>query len=154
MSTEAVIAIINLDDTVRYVDLVNDGDLAGGILLGHYNNFTAANALTSGGVISALRPALQDCIFHALNWGRDKRETITNVETLFGMADVIAGGDDNEFPVYVFDAREYHRDYNVYGEFHYHKMYGTPLMVGSPFTNKQYWKRLAGDGTLHPIQAI
>lgn len=153
MSTQAVIAFINLDNSVRYVDLVNDGDLAGDILLNHYNNYSAAQAVTSGGVISTLHPQLQDCMFHALNWGREKRETVTTVEVLFGLADIIAAASDDYYPcpVYVFDGREYHDDYVLTDHFHYHKMYGSPLANGNPNADKQYWKVLNADGTLHPI---
>ena len=155
MSTQALIAFINLDGSVRYVDLVNDGDLAGKILLDHYNNYSAAQAVTSGGVISILRPQLQDCMFHALNWGREKRETVTTVEVLFGMADIIAANIDNYYPcpVYVFDGREYHDDYVLTEHFHYHRMYGTPINDVNPNAGKQYWKLLKEDGKLHPIQA-
>jgi hypothetical protein len=152
MSTQAVIAIINLDNSVRYVDLVNDGDLAGKILAENYNSFTAANAVTSGGVISTLRPALQNTMFHALDWGREKRETITEVDALFVMADVIAGQGENESPVYVFDAREYYDDYTKYKDFYFQKMYGYGHEMGSEFESKQYWKRLNGEGKLVPIE--
>ncbi len=148
MSTMAIIAFIDLDNSVRYVELVNDGDLAGNILASHYNSFTAAKAVTSGGRISTLKPALQNTIFHHLNWDRELECTNTDVDTLFGMADVIAGLGEDESPVYVFDAREYKQDFDQFDSFHYHKQYGLGHTLGTPFENKQYWKRLTGRGNL------
>ena len=151
MSTMAIIAFIDLDNSTRYVELTNDGDLAGKILKANYNSFNAAKAITSGGVISILKPAMHDSIFHAANWGRELRETVTTVETLFAMADVIGGQGEDASPIYVFDAREYYDDYTQFNDFHYHKMYGMPQASGSPFESKQYWKRLNEHGKLIDI---
>ena len=148
MSTQAIIAFINLDSTVKYVDLVNDGDLAGKILAENYNSYNAAKLVTHGGVISALRPLFQNTMFHASNWGRPIQETNTDLKTLLAFSDVLT---DDGCPVYVFDAREYKEDYEKLSYWHAHTNYGYDFDPHTWASDKQYWKRLTNTGELIPI---
>lgn len=131
------------------VDLVNDGDRAGEILARHYNTFNSAKLLVEQGVISILKPQLQDCITHAM-WGREKRVNRGTADLLWIATHYASLQGDNieDSPFYIFDTVSFMNDYEKYNEWYYHTQYGKIDGIDS---DTSYWLMVDRDG-IHKVK--
>lgn len=151
MTTLANIGYIDPETkAVISVDLVNDGDRAGQILVNHYNTFNAAKLLVEQGVISVLKPQLQDCITHAM-WGREKRVNRGTADLLWIATHyAVLQGDDSieDSPFYIFDSVSFINDFSKLNDLHYHKHYGSTEGI-DPDTS--YWLMVDRSG-IHKVK--
>lgn len=149
MSTQGDIGYIDPETkAVITVSLVNDADLAGSILVNHYNTFNAAKLLVEQGTISILKPQLQDCITHEM-WGREKRVNRGTADLLW-MATHYAALQVNieDSPLYVFDSISFINDFSKLNDLHYHKHYGS---VEGIDPDVSYWLMIDRNG-IHKVK--
>lgn len=151
MTTQATIGYIDPETKAVFtVDLVNDGDLAGQILLENYNTLNAAKVLVEQGTISILKPRMQDCIFHT-QWGREKRVNRGTADLLW-MAKYykeLQGDSSEDSPMFIFDSISFINDYEKMTDLHYHTMYGHKSDI-DPDTS--YWLYIDRDG-IHKVRS-
>lgn len=150
MSTLANIGYIDPETkAVVSVDLVNDGDRAGQILVNHYNTFNAAKLLVEQGTISVLKPQLQDCITHEM-WGRVKRVNRGTADLLWIATHYasLQGDSIEDSPFYIFDSVSFINDFSKLNDLHYHKHYGS---IEGIDPDVSYWLMVDRDG-IHKVK--